>query len=342
MCPNRYLFNTFESVGGGVVLMGNNTPCKVFGKGTVRIRMHDGVVRTLTDVIYVPDLKKNLISLGTLESLGCKYTGEGGVLKVSSGAHVIMKAHRSGTLYTLLGSNVTGAAAVSTSNQLDPNITKLWHMRLGHMSEKGLSILSKRGLLCRQSIEKMEFCEHRVFGKLKRVSFKSPVVHQTKSTLDYIHSDLWGPSRTQSKGGARYMLTFIGDYSRKVWVYFLKNKSDVFLTFKQWKVLIEKQTEKQAKRLRTDNGLEFCNDEFNEFCKNEGIARHRIMRMTPQQNGVAERMNRTLLERARCMISNAGLTNIFWAEAISTACYVINRAPSSPLNFKTPEKIWSG
>ena len=135
------------------------------------------------------------------------------------------------------------------------------------------------------------------------------------------------------------MLTFIDDYSRKVWVYFLKNKSDVFLNFKQWKILIEKQTGKQVKRLRTDNGLEFCNDEFNEFCKNEGIARHRTVRMTPQQNGVAERMNRTLLERARCMISNAGLTNAFWAEAISTTCYIINRARFAPLNFKTPEEM---
>ena len=93
--------------------------------------------------------------------------------------------------------------------------------------------------------------------------------------------------------------------------------------------MIEKQTGKQIKRLRTDNGMEFCEGDFEEFCKNEGIVRHRTIRMTPQQNGVAERMNRTLLERARCMISNAGLTKDFWAEAINMACYVVNRAPSA-------------
>ena len=180
------------------------------------------------------------------------------------------------------------------------------------------------------------------FGKQKRVSFTSPAVHKTKGTLDYIHSDLWGPAHVQSKCDARYMLTFIDDYSRKVWVYFLKHKNDVFLTFKQWKALIEKQTCKQIKRLRTDNGMEFCEGDFEEFCKNEGIVRHRTVRMTPQQNGVAERMNRTLLERARCMISNAGLTKDFWAEAINMACYVVNRAPSAALNFKTPEEVWSG
>ena len=105
---------------------------------------------------------------------------------------------------------------------------------------------------------------------------------------------------------------------------------------------MEKQTEKKVKRLRTDNGLEFCNNEFNEFCANEGIARHRTVRHTPQQNGVAERMNRTLLERARCMLSNAGLPKQFWAEAVNTACYLVNRSSSTAIDCKTPEEMWSG
>ncbi|KAF3649187.1 hypothetical protein FXO38_17797 [Capsicum annuum] len=105
--------------------------------------MHNGVVRILTNVRYVPNLKKNLISLGTLESVECKYMSEGGVSKVSYGDLMIMKSRKSSVLYTLLGSTVIGATAVSTLNQSDPYITKLWHMRLGHMSEKTLSILSK-------------------------------------------------------------------------------------------------------------------------------------------------------------------------------------------------------
>lgn len=94
-------------------------------------------------------------------------------------------------------------------------------MRLGYMSVRGLTELSKRGLLGGQSTGSMDFCEHCVFGKQKRVSFGT-AVHRTKGTLDYIHSDLWGPSRMVSKGGSRYLLTFIDDFSRKVWVYFLK------------------------------------------------------------------------------------------------------------------------
>ncbi|OIT31598.1 hypothetical protein A4A49_37150 [Nicotiana attenuata] len=116
--------------------MGNNVACKVIEKGTIRIKMHDGVVRTLTDVRYVPDLRKNLISLGALESLGCKYIGEGGVLKVSHGALVIMKAHRFGSLYTL-GSNVIGPTIVSVSDNLsDFDGLKFRHMPVGAFPKK--------------------------------------------------------------------------------------------------------------------------------------------------------------------------------------------------------------
>jgi hypothetical protein len=192
-----------------------------------------------------------------------------------------------------------------------------------------------------QKIEKLDYCEHCFFGKQCRVKF-SIAQHRTKGTVDYIHSDLWGPSLVSSKGGHRYLLTFFDDYSRKVWVYFLKNKSNVFVTFKQWKTLIEKQTGKKIKCFRTNNGLEYCSGEFDEFCKNEGIVRHRTVRKTPQQNGVAERMNKTLLERARCMLSNAGLSKDFWAELVNIDYYLVNRSPSTVLECKTPSEVWSG
>jgi transposase InsO family protein len=138
------------------------------------------------------------------------------------------------------------------------------------------------------------------------------------------------------------MLTIIDDYSRKVWPYFLKHKSKAFLAFKEWKIIVEKQTEKKVKKLRTDNGMEFCLEEFNSYCKSEGIVRHYTVPYTPQQNGVAERMNRTIISKARCMLSDAGLHRHFWTEAASTACYLINRSPSIAINKKTPIKVWSG
>ena len=109
--------------------MGNNATCNVVGIGTVWIWMHDGVVHTLTDVRHVPELKKNLISLGTLDDIGCKYTAEGGVLKVSRGAMIVMKGKRVSSLYHLLGETVIEAAAIS-SGKSDSDLTQLWHMRL--------------------------------------------------------------------------------------------------------------------------------------------------------------------------------------------------------------------
>ncbi|PHT29637.1 hypothetical protein CQW23_30769 [Capsicum baccatum] len=116
MCPNTNLFSTYDPVEGGVVLVGNNVACKIIGKGVVRNKMHDGIVRTLRNIRSVPELMKNLIYLGTLESLGCKYAGEGGVLKVSRGGVWVTKELKSGKLYTLVGSTSTCVATVSILN----------------------------------------------------------------------------------------------------------------------------------------------------------------------------------------------------------------------------------
>jgi len=114
--------------------------------------------------------------------------------------------------------------------------------------------------------------------------------------------------------------------------------------FKKFKALLENQTGRKIKKLRTDNGLEFCETNFNEFCVEQGIARHKTLVGTPQQNGVAKRMNRTLLEKASCMLSRAGLWHRrdFWAKAVLMACYHVNRSPHSSIDFKIPEEVWSG
>jgi transposase InsO family protein len=263
-------------------------------------------------------------------------------MKVSKGSLIYMIGDmNSAKLYVLRGSTLSGSVAAATVSNDEPSSTNLWHMRLGHMSELGMAELMKRNLLKGCTMSKTPFCEHCVFGKHKRVKFTASV-HTTKGILDYVHADLWGPSRKPSYGGSRYMLTIIDDYSRKVFPYFLKTKDETFAAFKEWKVMIERQTERKVKLLRTDNGGEFCSDAFDDYCRQEGIVRHHTIPYTPQQNGVAERMNRTIISRARCMISNARVSKRFWAEAASTACYLINRSPSIPLEKKTPIEVWSG
>ncbi|KAL1223475.1 Retrovirus-related Pol polyprotein from transposon TNT 1-94 [Cardamine amara subsp. amara] len=116
--------------------------------------------------------------------------------------------------------------------------------------------------MCGHEVKSLEFCEHCVFGKLHRSKF-SKAVHITKGILDYIHSNCWGPARVDSLGGHRYFVSVIDDYSRKTWVIMLKHKSEAFKNFREWKTLVENQTGKKIKRLRTDNYLEFCSSEFN-------------------------------------------------------------------------------
>ena len=140
----------------GVVLMGNNASCKVADIGTICIKMFDGVVRTLGDIRHVLDLKRNLISPSTLHAKGYKYIGEGGVLNISKGALVVMKVHQKTTmLYVLQGFTITGDVVVASPLLSEDDITKLWHMRLGHMSENGMAELSRRELLDGQKRSKL-------------------------------------------------------------------------------------------------------------------------------------------------------------------------------------------
>ena len=128
-----------------------------------------------------------------------------------------------------------------------------------------------------------------------------------------------------------YYVSFIDKFSRNTWIYFLKKKSKVFDKFKEFKALVENQTEKKIKVLKTNNGGEFCNKEFEELCKKCGIARQKTTTYTPQKNGVAERMNRALMEKARSMLNGVGLGQELWAEVVEAACYLLNRSPSSSL-----------
>ncbi|CAL9009245.1 unnamed protein product, partial [Prunus brigantina] len=156
--------------------------------------------------------------------------------------------------------------------------------------------LVKQGLLKGAKACKLEFCEHCVLGKQIRVKF-GIYIHHTKGTLDYVHIDVWGPSKNAPWGGSHYSVSFVNDFSKRIWVYTIKRKDEVLKIFLKWKKMIERQSGRKIKTLRSDNGGEYKSDPFFKVCQDEGIVRHFTVRETPQQNGVAERMNRTLLEK---------------------------------------------
>ncbi|KAE8715770.1 hypothetical protein F3Y22_tig00110160pilonHSYRG00432 [Hibiscus syriacus] len=339
--PNREWFSTYRSVNSGSVYLGDDRCCNIVGIGDVRIKMYDGSIRTLSGVRHVPDLKKNLISLDTLHKNGFipKADEDRETIRIVKGALTVMKGKMTaGNIYRLLGSTVTGG--VHSVESCD-DTTKLWHMHLAHLSERGMTELHKRNLLYGVKSCKLDFCKYCVLGKQTKVRFKT-AKHTTQGILDYVHSDVWGPSTTSSLGGSRYYVTFIDDFSWKVWVYFLKQKSEVFEKFKLWKREVENQTGRKIKCLWPDNGTEYTDSQLLHFYKEHGIKRHFTVRKTPQQNGVAERMNRSLNERARCLRLNAGLPKHFWAKAVNMACYLINRSPRASLAGKVTEKVWTG
>nr|CAN70013.1 hypothetical protein VITISV_017116 [Vitis vinifera] len=309
MCPIKAWFEDFKEANGGHVLLGNNKHCKILGTSIVRIKHYDGIERVLEVVRYIPELKRNLISLGMLDKLGYTFKSKPNSLRVARGSLTVMKGTIKNGLYTLIGQTMTGKVSIVLKE--DMGITKLWHQRLGHINHKRLQEPQKQGVLGNYKLTDLPFCEHCVFSKATRVKF-AKAVHETQNQLDYIHSNLWGPSWVPSLGGARV------------------------------EILVETQVGRKVKKLRTDNELEFLSNDFNSFCQKEGIATHRTVRYTPQQNGLAERMNRTILERVRCMLSSLGLSKVFWVEAVETVVHLISRSPSSALQFKTPQEKWTG
>jgi hypothetical protein len=166
--------------------------------------------------------------------------------------------------------------------------------------------------------------------------------NKAKGALDIVHSDVCGPMSVTSLSGYVYYVSFIDDFSHNTWIYFLKAKGEVFNKFKEFKVLVENLSEKKIKILRLDNGGEFTSEEFKAFCKEGGIKRELSTPYNPQQNGVAERKNRTIMEAVKAMIHDQDLLMHMWEEAAKTVVYVQKKSPHRVLGNKTPEEMFIG
>ncbi|KAJ0942050.1 putative RNA-directed DNA polymerase [Helianthus annuus] len=345
----------------GKVRLANNHSLDITGFGDIDLKTPLGTIWTLKNVRVIPGLKRMLISIGQLNDQGYDVHFGRGQWKVVKGSMVIARGKKRGTLY-MVEVPTDGVNAVSDGSSL----SKLWHQRLGHMSEKGMKILVTKGKLPELKQVESEFCEPCILGKKTKVTFvktwrapkaqKLELIHSdvygptsvashggsryyvtfiddsTRKTwrapkaqkLELIHSDVYGPTSVASHGGSRYYVTFIDDSTRKVWVYFLKHKSEVFDKFKKWKSAVELETDLKMKCLKSYNEGEYISKEFTYYCAERGIKMINTVPGTPQQNGVADRMNRTLCERAKSMRLNAGLPKMFWADVVNTAAYLVN------------------
>lgn len=209
----------------------------------------------------------------------------------------------------------------------------LWHRRLGHLSFGYLQKLNSSLFSnCSVSDFKCDVCE---LAKSHRITY-SPSFNKSSEPFSIIHSDVWGPARIPSFSGARYFVTFIDECTRMLWVSLITHKSEVFGVFKNFYQMSLTQFKRRIQVFQSDNGGEFTSNEMLEFLTNNGVRHQTSNAYTPQQNGLAERMNRKLLEVVRASLFGMNMPLTYWGEALKSAAYLINRTLSRVIDFKTP------
>lgn len=341
------------------VCIANNDKLSSYGSGKIKLLLGKND-NTVAETMLVPDLSTNLLSVSKLTREGytvvfdkqgchfykmCQVLGDSighasninGIYKLDRVVDRNLQVeHSNSSLTVVQGDESAMVAAVPAS---------IWHKRLGHLSYGGMCTLRKANNIDFQTSENSELqlrnCVACLEGKQVAKPFPSQAKRATQP-LELIHSDILGPMNSCSWGGARFVLTFTDDYSRKSWVYLLRNKSEVRSIFIQFKALVEKQSGYPLKCLRSDGGGEYCNNKFAIYLKGEGIVHQVTVPYTPQQNGVSERFNRTLMEKARCMLQGSGLCQRYWGEAVMASVYLKNRCPSVAVAGSLPEELWTG
>lgn len=327
MTSQHDLITDMQSSESAFVTVANNTSLKVQGKGVVKLALTHANVK-VDNVLYVPELCANLLSVSAMMKKGlriefgkteCIIRGENG--KIQATARLV------DGMFKLNMDEHRAFAAKDGSN------TALWHRRLGHA---GISTMQH---MKSDWADGNKSCETCVLGKHAREPFGESS-SKSQRALELVHTDVCGPMKEGSLLSSKYFVTFIDDFSRRVVVFCIEKKSDVYEVFKQFKSQSETETGLKLKTLRSDNGKEFCNDAMKTYLREAGIQHQTTAPYTPEQNGVSERMNRTLVEKASCMMFDAKLPLKFWAQAIVTAAYIINRIPTRSCK-KSPEEIWS-
>jgi transposase InsO family protein len=327
--------------------LGDGTRVPVHSIGIMKLYFNSKVL-ILTDCLHVPNIRRNLISVTHLGK--CGYTS---ILRDIA----VIKKNR---LFICSGVIVDGLYIItpdinSVNNSviesahhrlplkrkfLSTNDAFLWHLRLGHINTKRIQRLVKDGLLGPLDFNHYPVCESCLEGKMTKRPF-SAKGHRATDLLELVHTDVCGPMSTQARGGYEYFITFTDDYSRYGYVYLMRRKSESFEKFKEFRAEAEKQLGKHIRALRSDRGGEYFLGEFKDHLSEAGIVSQLTAPGTPQQNGVSERRNRTLLEMVRAMMSFATLPTSFWGYALETAAYLLNLVPSKSVS-KVPFELWTG
>ena len=283
----------------------------------------------LDSVLLVPGTPFNLLSISKLtRSLNCSVTFSSDSFHIqdrTTGQMIGAGSESHGLYFLQSPSSTVCAAAVSP---------EILHNRLGHPNLNKLKIMIPRF----SHLHSLQ-CEPCQLGKHVRSSFKNKKVSRSKFPFELVHSDVWGPCRTTSVLGFRYFVTFIDDYSRCTWIYLMKERSELLDNFKKFCSEVSTQFGRTIYVFRSDNAKEYFSSSFNSFMITKGMIHQSSCSHTSQQNGVAERKHRHLLDTARTLLLQANVPLRFWADAILTAGYLINRMPSSVLGNQVPHSL---
>ncbi|KAL6327870.1 hypothetical protein AAG906_026549 [Vitis piasezkii] len=322
------------------VYMGDGSKVKVEFFGMIKLKLITESFLLLHNVAFIPSLRRNLISVSSLDRYGYSFHFGGGKVDIFCNSVLIGNGVLFGNLYSLSlhhGLLCDSSSVISVIGckraRMNLSSSMLWHKRLGHISRQRLERLVKDGVLSNLDFSDFETCVVCLKGKMTAKTRKEKI-DRCGSTLDLIHTDICGPLSPTALGGHKYFITFIDDFSRFGYVELIHEKSDSLNVFKAFKAKVELQLGKPIKVVKSDRGGEYYGryDEtgqnpgpFAKFLLECGIDAKYTMPGTPQQNGVAERRNRTLLDMVRCMLSNSSLSEFLWGEALRTAAYILNQ-----------------
>ncbi|CAJ2671832.1 unnamed protein product [Trifolium pratense] len=341
MIGNKEWLFEFDDTFRESVRLGDDSRMNVMGKGKLKLYI-GGITQVISEVYYLPGLKNNLLSIGQLQQKNLTIVFKKDTCKVFHEERgLIMSTQMSGNRMYVINATVLVPMCMKTTNEMD---SLLWHKRYGHLSYKGLNTLVKKEMVkgLPNLKEDNEVCSDCMTGKQHREIIPKKVNWRATKKLELVHSDICGPINPASNGGNKYFITFTDDFTRKTWVDILQNKASAFESFKRFKAVAEKESSCQILTLRTDRGGEFLSEAFNRFCTDQGIKRQLTTAYTPQQNGVSERKNRTIMNMVRCMLSDKSVPKKFWPESVKWAVYVLNRSPTLSVKDTTPEEAWSG
>uniref|UniRef100_A0A2N9EKK0 Integrase catalytic domain-containing protein n=1 Tax=Fagus sylvatica TaxID=28930 RepID=A0A2N9EKK0_FAGSY len=322
------LSHTSSPCSPSFVTVANGTKTPVQGKGTVTTSD-----LTLSDVLYLPEFPFNLLSVHKLTPAlnysvafypsHCEFQD----LKTK---RMIGEGFVKDRLYYFQPSSTSIPSALHSTNS-----PYQWHCRLGHPSSVNLKHLVPT--LPTFSNFNCETCE---LSKHHRATFKLRTDDPCLHLFELVHSDIWGPARTTGLCDARYFVTFIDDHSRLTWVYVLKDRSQLFSVFQSFYAEISNQFNAKLLAFRTDNAREYLDSAFQQFLESRGIIHQTSCVRTPQQNGIAERKNGPILAIARALMLQMHVPKLFWADAVLTAAYLLNRMPSRILKGKSPFEMF--